>query len=117
MDSEREENGLVDLYSDQFIQRLILNLLDVHLLRIVQNQPLWGYKIKKNIENAFNIKIRHSILYPTLNDLEKKGFLKSQKQTKSGRVRKVYTITEEGKKYIESYYAVLDDQIKHEGLP
>jgi DNA-binding PadR family transcriptional regulator len=108
---------LVDSYQDQFIQRLIINLLDVHLLRIVQNQPLWGYKIKKNIENTFNIKIRHSVLYPTLNDLEKKGFLKSQKQTKSGRARKVYTITEKGKKYIESYYAVLDDQINCKDLP
>jgi DNA-binding PadR family transcriptional regulator len=85
-------------------------------LRIVQNEPLWGYKIKKIIENTFAIKIRHGILYPTLNDLEKKGFLKSQKQTKSGRARKVYTITEKGKKYVESYYAVLDDQIKGKDL-
>ena len=108
---------MVDSYQDQFIQRLIINLLDVHLLRIVQNQPLWGYKIKKNIENAFNITIRHSVLYPTLNDLEKKGFLKSQKQTKSGRARKVYTITGNGEKYIESYYAVLDDQINCKDLP
>jgi len=107
---------LVDSYQDQFIQRLILNLLDVHLLRIVQNEPLWGYKIKKDIENAFDIKIRHGILYPTLNNLEKKGFLKSQKQTKSGRARKVYTITGKGKKYIESYYTVLDDQIKGKDL-
>ncbi|MCW3998377.1 MAG: PadR family transcriptional regulator [Candidatus Bathyarchaeota archaeon] len=111
-----ELNGLTDLYHDQFIQRLIMNLLDVHLLRIVKNQPLWGYKIKKNIENVFNIRIRHSVLYPTLNDLEKKGFLNSQKQTKSGRVRKVYTITAKGKKYIESYYAVLDDQINCKDL-
>ena len=107
---------MVDSYQDQFFQRLILNLLDVHLLRIVQNEPLWGYKIKKDIENAFDIKIRHGILYPTLNDLEKKGFLKSQKQTKSGRARKVYTITRKGKKYIESYYTVLDDQIKGKDL-
>jgi len=102
---------LVDSYRDQFVQRLILNLLDVHLLRLIQNQPLWGYKIKKDIETIFNLKIRHGLLYPTLNDLEEKGFLKSQKQTKSGRARKVYTITENGRKYIKSYYAVIGDQI------
>lgn len=107
---------MANSYKDYFIQRLITNLLDVHLLRIVQNQPLWGYKIKKNIETIFNIKIRHSILYPTLNDLEKKGFLKSRKHTKSGRARKVYTITENGKKYIHSYYSVLKDQIKGSDL-
>jgi DNA-binding PadR family transcriptional regulator len=93
-----------------------MNLLDVYLLRIVQKESLWGYKIKKNIEHTFGIKIRHSILYPTLNDLEKKGFLNSQKQTKSGRARKVYTVTGKGKKYIESYYAVLTDQIKGKDL-
>ena len=101
-----------DSYRDQFVRRLILNLLDVHLLRIVQNQPLWGYKIKKDIEAIFNLKIRHGLLYPTLNNLEEKGFLKSQNQTKSGRARKVYTLTETGKKYIESYYSVLRDQIE-----
>lgn len=100
-----------DSYRDQFVQRLILNLLDVHLLRLIQNQPLWGYKIKKDIETIFHLKIRHGLLYPTLNDLEEKGFLKSQKQTKSGRARKVYTITENGRKYIKSYYAVIGDQI------
>lgn len=103
---------MADSYQDQFARRLILNLLDVHLLRIVQNQPIWGYKIKKDIEKIFNLKIRHGLLYPTLNDLEEKGFLKSQNQTKSGRARKVYTITETGKKYIKSYYAVISDQIE-----
>ena len=105
-----------DLNKDRLVQRLILNLLDIHLLRIIRKKPLWGYKIKKNIEDAFNIKIRHSILYPTLNDLEKNGFLQSQKQTESGRARKVYTITEKGIKYIDRYYTVLDDQIKQRDL-
>ncbi len=107
---------MVDSHKNQFNQRLLLNLLDVHLLRILQNEPLWGYKLKKNIENAFAVKIRHSILYPTLNALEKKGFLKSRKQIKNGRSRKVYTITEAGKKYIESYYIVLANQIKGNDL-
>ena len=102
---------MADSYRDHFVQRLILNMLDVHLLRLVQNQPLWGYKIKKDIATIFNLKIGHGLLYPTLNDLEEKGFLKSQKQTKSGRARKVYTITENGQKYIKSYYAVIGDQI------
>lgn len=91
-------------------------MLDVQLLRIVQNKPLWGYKIKKNMETFFGLKIRHSVLYPTLNALEKNGFLNSQKQTKSGRARKVYTLTEKGKKYIESYYAVLQNQISNNDI-
>ncbi|KON33434.1 MAG: hypothetical protein AC479_04460 [miscellaneous Crenarchaeota group-6 archaeon AD8-1] len=111
-----ECTGSAELYLDQLIKRLIINLLDIHLLRILQKKPLWGYKIKKFIETTYGIKIRHSILYPTLNELEKNGFLDSQKKTKSGRVRKVYKITEKGKKYIESYYYILNDQIHNKDL-
>ena len=107
---------MIALHQDQLIQRLIISMLDVHLLRIIQKKPLWGYKIKKKLEIFFGIKIRHSVLYPTLNDLEKNGFLNSQKQTKSGRARKVYTITEEGKKYIENYYEVLRNQISSKDI-
>ena len=87
-------------------------MLDIQLLRIVQAQPLWGYKIKKKMETDFQIKLRHGALYPTLNLLEQKGFLTSQKQTAGGRARKVYTITRNGKEYLQSYYSVLKEQIE-----
>jgi PadR family transcriptional regulator PadR len=79
---------------------------------MVQTEPLWGYKIKKRVEKNFNVKLRHGALYPMLNALERKGFLTSQKQTKSGRARKVYTITKSGEKYLQIYYKILKDQIE-----
>ena len=96
----------------QLVQRIIKNLLDIQLLRMVQAQPQWGYKIKKKVEANFHIKLRHGALYPMLNLLEQKGFLTSQKQTKGGRARKIYTITENGKKYLQSYYDILKEQIE-----
>ncbi len=83
---------------------------------MVQAQPTWGYKIKKKVEKDFQIKLRHGALYPMLNSLERKGFLTSQKQTQGGRARKVYSITKEGKKYLQSYYGILKEQIESEGL-
>ena len=83
---------------------------------MVRAQPLWGYKIKKKVEADFNVKLRHGALYPMLNRLERKGFLTSQKQTKGGRARKVYTITKNGEEYLQSYYSILKDQIKDEDL-
>ncbi len=79
---------------------------------MVQAQPQWGYKIKKKVETKFHIKLRHGALYPMLNSLEEKGFLISQKQTKAGRVRRIYTITKKGTEYLESYYDILKQQIK-----
>ena len=107
---------MAETYKKELVQRIIKNLLDIQLLRMVQTQPLWGYKIKKKVETNFNIKLRHGALYPLLNSLEKKGFLTSQKQTKAGRARKIYTITVKGAEYIQSYYDILKEQIEGEDL-
>ncbi len=96
-----------ETYKKEIVQHIIRNLLDIQLLRIVQAQPTWGYKIKKQVEADFNIKLRHGALYPTLNALEQRGFLESKKQQKDGRSRKVYAITENGKTYLQTYYSVL----------
>jgi PadR family transcriptional regulator PadR len=100
----------------ELVQRIIKNLLDIQLLRMVQNQPLWGYKIKKKVEENFNVTLRHGALYPMLNQLEQKGFLTSQIQTKGGRARKVYTITQNGKEYLQSYYSILKAQMNDEDM-
>jgi PadR family transcriptional regulator PadR len=107
---------MTETYQTELIHRIIKNLLDVQLLRMVQAQPLWGYKIKKKVEANFNIKLRHGALYPMLNSLERKGLLTSQRQTKGGRARKVYTITKNGKAYLQTYYSILKDQLKDEDL-
>ena len=96
----------------ELVQRIIKNLLDIQLLRLVQAQPLWGYKIKKKVETDFQVNLRHGALYPMLNLLESKGFLTSQKQHKGGRARKVYTITKTGQEYLQSYYSILREQIQ-----
>lgn len=103
---------MTEAYKKEIVQRIIKNLLDIQILRMVQAQPLWGYKIKKKVEANFQVKLRHGALYPMLNSLEQKGFLTSQKQTKGGRARKVYTITTSGKEYLQSYYATLKEQIE-----
>lgn len=100
-----------ETYKKEIVQHIIRNLLDIQLLRIIQTEPTWGYKIKKQIETDFNIKIRHGALYPTLNSLEQKGFVDSKKQQKDGRARKVYTITTNGKTYLKTYYDILQGQL------
>lgn len=99
-----------ETYKKEIVQHIIRNLIDIQLLRIIQAEPTWGYKIKKQVENEFNIKIRHGALYPTLNYLEEKGFVES-KQQKDGRSRKVYMITANGRAYLKTYYDILLGQL------
>jgi PadR family transcriptional regulator PadR len=100
-----------EAYKKEIVQHIVRNLLDIQLLRIIQAEPTWGYKIKKQVETDFNIKLRHGALYPTLNELERKGFVESKKQQKDGRSRKVYTVTENGKIYLQTYYSILQGQL------
>jgi DNA-binding PadR family transcriptional regulator len=74
---------------------------------------MWGYRIKKQVETDFQVKLRHGALYPLLNTMETEGFLASQKQQQGGRTRKVYAITNKGKEYVETYHSVLKEQLQN----
>ena len=102
---------MTENFKKEIVQRITINLLDIQLLRLIQTQPMWGYKIKKQVETKFDVILRHGALYPLLNAMEQKGFLTSQKQQQGGRTRKVYTITKNGKEYIETYNSILKEQI------
>lgn len=99
-------------FKEELVQRIVRNFLDIHILRLIQTKPAWGYMIIKRMQALFGIKIRHGALYPLLNSLEDKGFLRSQKQTERGRVRRVYEITSKGIQLIESYYDSLREQLQ-----
>ena len=108
--SEREK--LAETFRKEIVQHMTKNLLDIQMLRLIQTQPMWGYRIKKQVEQKFNVKLRHGALYPLLNSLEEKGFLTSQKQKHGGRTRKVYTITRKGIQYLNAYNSILKEQLQ-----
>jgi len=101
-----------ETYRKEIVQHIIRNSLEIHLLRIAQTQPAWGYQIKKQVEKQFNIKLRHGALYPALKNLEKRGFLECRKQQMNGRSRKVYVTTEEGKVYLQTYRDVIKELLE-----
>jgi len=107
---------LTENFRKEIVQRIIKNLLDIQILRLIQTQPMWGYKIKKQAETKFDVRLRHGALYPLLNAMEQKGFLTSQKQQRGGRTRKVYAITRKGKQFIETYDSILKEQIQKQDI-
>jgi DNA-binding PadR family transcriptional regulator len=96
----------------QIVQRINRTFLDILVLRLIQAEPMWGYRIIKKTEKLFEIKLRHGALYPLLNTLETGGYVRSEKTTKRGRVRKVYKITTKGTELLEAYHEVLKEQLK-----
>jgi PadR family transcriptional regulator PadR len=96
----------------RIVQRITRNFLDILVLRLIQAEPMWGYKIIKKTRRLFGIKLRHGALYPLLNSLEAEGYARSKKTTKEGRVRKVYHITPKGTQLIKAYNQFLKEQLK-----
>jgi DNA-binding PadR family transcriptional regulator len=99
-------------FREEIVQRVFRNFLDIMVLRLVQREPMWGYRIIKHAEEGYGVTLRHGALYPLLNSLEKKGFLKSQKVAQGGRVRKVYEITSKGIQLIDAYNEALLNQLR-----
>jgi len=102
--------------SEQLVQHIVRNLLDIHILRLVQAEPTWGYNIIKRVKNLYGIKIRHGALYPLLNRLETSNYIESKRDIQKGRIRKTYTITKKGKQLIQTYYSVLEQQIQEKDI-
>ncbi len=101
-----------EIFKKQIVQRIVRNLLDIFILQMIRDQPAWGYRIKKNIELEYGIKLRHGALYPLLNALENSGYLTSRKEKHGGRIRKVYEITPKGIQYLDAYYKFLSEQLQ-----
>jgi len=88
------------------------NFLDILILRLLEMEPMWGYKIIKKIRGLFEVNLRHGALYPLLNSLEKEGYTRCEKITKVGRTRKVYNITPKGIQLVDAYYTFLKEQLE-----
>lgn len=66
------------------------------ILSLLTEKPMHGYAIAKEIEQrtAELLRFRECTLYPTLHEMERKGWIQGSWQTTDGgRERKVYSIT------------------------
>ena len=110
--ANRNRKKLTEDPRKQIVQRINRTFLDILVLRLIQAEPMWGYKIIKKTEKLFEIKLRHGALYPLLNTLETEGYARSEKITKGGRIRKVYDITPKGTQLVDAYYSCLKEQLE-----
>lgn len=84
------------------------------VLRIVAETPTWGYNIIKHVEETYGIKLRHAALYPLLRKMEKKRLVQSRIEAKTGRTRKIYEITPQGRLLLRAFNGFLREHIQVE---
>lgn len=82
---------------------LISGSMSMLILRLLSEKDMYGYEmidtLRKRSENVFELKA--GTLYPLLHSLEEKAFLTCYEQEVLGKVRKYYSITKEGLKFLE----------------
>ncbi len=86
-------------------------MLDACVLKAVRNRGRsYGYQITRDIQ-AY-IPITESTLYPILRRLENGGLLTVESEAFNGRLRRYYTVTEEGNRRIGQFLEEWQDVLK-----
>ncbi len=74
------------------------------VLRLLEDRDLYGYEMIETLEaksnNVFTLKA--GTLYPLLHTLEEKKYLTSYESEVNGKMRRYYSITKGGRKYLKS---------------
>ena len=81
--------------------KLMKGLLDLIILQFLNTAPMHGYQIITKIRKSFGVYFGPSTVYPLLNTLEKKGYVKSEWNMNFERPRKVYSLTNSGQNMLD----------------
>jgi transcriptional regulator len=84
---------------------LLQGTLDLLILRVVALEPLHGWGIAQRIRQISGdvLQVRQGTLYPALHRLERQGWVRAKwADSENNRKAKYYSLTREGRKYLES---------------
>lgn len=87
--------------NNEVVVKMLKGMLDIVILRMLEGEPLHGYAVISQIRRQLGVYLGPSTIYPLLNAMEKKGYVKSHWNMDSERPRKVYEITDSGKTLLE----------------
>jgi len=84
---------------------LLQGTLDLLILRVVALEPIHGWAIAQRIKQISRdvLQVRQGTLYPALHRLERQGWIRARwGESENNRRAKFYSLTREGRKYLES---------------
>lgn len=83
---------------------LISGSTSMLILRLLEEKDMYGYEMIETLESRSNhvFSLKAGTLYPLLHSLEDKHYLTCYEQEANGKTRKYYSLTREGRKYLQS---------------
>ena len=84
--------------------QLLKGVLDGCVLAIISEKEIYGYELVQRLKDAGFTTIVGGTVYPLLQKLEKQKLIKgTMKKSAQGPDRKYFTITADGKGYLDSF--------------
>ena len=80
-------------------RKFFLGFIRLHILHHAKIDPIFGLWMIKELKKH-GYEISPGTLYPILHNLEAEGYLESEQQNINGKIRKYYSITNQGKKVL-----------------
>lgn len=94
--------------------------IDYVILGLLSHEDLTGYEIKKRMDTSLKYFWGASFgsIYPALSDLVERGLASKRNGAENGRNKLIYSITEEGKKYLKEWLQIPAerDELRYETL-
>ena len=98
---------------------LVQGTLDLLIMRTIATEKLHGWAIAQRIQLLSNevLQVNQGSLYPALQRLQKKGWIRSAwRTTESGRPARYYSITASGRRQLERERRGWERQVEGIGL-
>ena len=82
---------------------LIQGSLSMLILRLLEEKDMYGYEMIETLRGKSNqvFELKAGSLYPLLHSLEEKKLVTSYEDDSSGKMRKYYHLTGEGKRFLK----------------
>jgi len=86
----------VPIVSGAMFREFFLGFIKIHILHHAEEGPVYGLSLIEELA-SHGYEISPGTMYPTLHQMEKRGYLKKEERLVDGKVRKYYLITPEGR--------------------
>jgi len=86
--------------SDDLIRDFLLGFIKLHILYHAAKEPVYGKEFQNELKRH-GYDVSFGTLYPVFHKLHKRGYLKLEEVNVNGKIRKYYSITEEGNRILE----------------
>lgn len=78
------------------LRDFFLGFIKIHILHHAAHEPIYGVAIIEEL-HRHGYELSPGTLYPILHSMEQSGYLEQHPETVQGKVRKYYTITDQGR--------------------